>query len=314
MMSQNFPEKNSHLKPNKYLDGDIDLINLLQVLWSGRIHIMLFGLVFTLFGASFAFLKPNIYEASVRLTPAHSDSNFGGMAAQLGGLASLAGLNVSQYGDKKAVIAKEVLSSHAFLSDFIRRHKLEKPLRGAKAWDHDTEEWVINEDLINPETGEWRLDEDGESLAPTDWELVKKFRKDHLSIKEDRDTGMMSVKVSSRSPVAAKIWSELLINDLNNNLRERDVTAAERRIAYLEQKLAQVEVAGMQQVFYQLIESEMRTVMLANAEEDYALRVVDPPVIPEEKVAPNRLLIVCVAIIIGFVIGSFYVLLKTYLS
>ena len=40
--------------------------------------------------------------------------------------------------------------------------------------------------------------------------------------------------------------------------------------------------------------------MLANTQEEYAFRVLDSPVVPEEKVRPKRMLIV----ISGFVIGG----------
>lgn len=70
-------------------------------------------------------------------------------------------------------------------------------------------------------------------------------------------------------------------------------------IAYLEGKLRETNIAGMQQVFYQLIESETRTVMLANAQTEYIFKTVDPAVVPQEKSEPKRALIATVATMLG---------------
>jgi len=86
----------------------------------------------------------------------------------------------------------------------------------------------------------------------------------------------------------AKDWAEKLVHDLNEHMRELDVKEAEARIAYLEGKLQETTIAGMQQVFYQLIESETRTVMLANAQDEYIFKTVDPAVVPQEKRTQTR--------------------------
>lgn len=99
---------------------------------------------------------------------------------------------------------------------------------------------------------------------------------------------MLTVKLKSLSPPVAKEWADLLIKDINEHMRQQDVQDAEARIAYLEEKLNETNIAGMQQVFYQLIESETRTVMLANAQNEYVFKTVDPAVVPQEKVNQNE--------------------------
>jgi hypothetical protein len=43
-------------------------------------------------------------------------------------------------------------------------------------------------------------------------------------------------------------------------------------------------------VFYQLIEEQMKTVMLANITDEYFLQTIDPAVVPEESESPKRAL------------------------
>ncbi|MDX1811369.1 MAG: GNVR domain-containing protein, partial [Gammaproteobacteria bacterium] len=116
--------------------------------------------------------------------------------------------------------------------------------------------------------------------------------------------------IKSLSPLAAKQWVQWLIEDINERIRRDDVADAESRINYLKEKLNETNIAGMQQVFYQLIESETRTVMLANAQDEYVFKTVDPAVVPQEKSGPKRALIAIVATMLGGMLGVFIVFIQ----
>ncbi|MEQ3621959.1 MAG: Wzz/FepE/Etk N-terminal domain-containing protein [Marinobacter sp.] len=296
-----------------YGDDEIDLRQLFVTLWQGKWIIIVTTVLFAVAGVFYALSKPNVYQASVLLAPAQNEGNSGGISGQLGGLASLAGINLGGGGSNKTVIAKEVLKSRAFLTDFIHRHNLSVPLMATEAWSMKSQSWVIDPEIYSVETGEWRLDGEGESLKPTDWDMVKKFREVHLSLSEDKETGMLTVKLKSLSPPVAKEWADLLIKDINEHMRRQDVQEAEARIAYLEEKLNETNIAGMQQVFYQLIESETRTVMLANAQNEYVFKTVDPAVVPQEKSEPKRALIAVLATMLGGMLGVVIVFVRAFI-
>jgi len=296
-------------------DDEIDLRELFATLWRGKWIIIAFTAVFAAAGVGYALYKPNIYQANVLLAPAQGEeSSMRGLSGQLGGLASLAGINLGSGGSNQVVIAKEVLQSRAFLTDFFHRHNLIIPLMATKAWDVENKKWVIDREVYNPDTGEWLTDDEGESLKPTDWDMVKKFRENHLSLSTNEETGMVTVNVKSQSPLAAKNWAEWLVNDVNEHMRREDIQEAEARIAFLQDKLNETNIAGMQQVFYQLIESETRTVMLANAQYEYVFETVDPAVVPQEKSEPKRALIAVIATMLGGMLGVFIVFIRAFVK
>ncbi|WP_405420724.1 Wzz/FepE/Etk N-terminal domain-containing protein [Marinobacter flavimaris] len=295
-----------------HADDEIDLREIFVTLWRGKWIIILFTIVLGASGVAYALYKPNIYQASALLAPAQNEGG-GRIGGQLSGLASLAGVNLgSGGGANKTVIAKETLQSRAFLTDFIHRHELAVPLIATKAWDMANERWVINRGIYNPETSEWQKDDTGQSQEPTDWDLVKAFR-ELLSVNDNKDTGMVTVSIKSLSPVAAKDWVEKLVQDINEHMRTQDVQEAQASIAYLEDKLQQTNIAGMQQVFYQLIETETRTVMLANAQREYVFKTVDPAVVPQEKSEPKRGMIAVVATMLGGMLGVFTVFVIVFI-
>ncbi|WP_018403783.1 Wzz/FepE/Etk N-terminal domain-containing protein [Marinobacter gelidimuriae] len=297
--------------PQHYPDDEIDLRELFGTLWRGKWIIILVTTVFAVVGVFYALSQPNIYQSSVLLAPAQ-DEGGAGVSGQLGGLASLAGISLGGGGSNQTVIAKAVLQSRAFLTDFIHRHNLVIPLMATKGWDIENEKWVINREVYNPDAGEWLTDDESESLAPTDWDMVKQFKESHLSLSTNEDIGMVTLNIKSQAPPVAKEWAENLVHDINEHMRAQDVQEAEARIAYLEQKLGETNIAGMQQVFYQLIESETRTVMLANAQSEYIFKTVDPAVVPQEKSGPKRALIAVVATLLGGMLGVFVVFIMAF--
>lgn len=298
----------------QYAGDEIDLRQLFATLWAGKWLVIAITFLFAAGGVAFALAKPDIYQASVLVAPANEEGGVKGLSGQLGGLASLAGINLSSGGSNQTVIAKEVLQSRAFLTDFIRRNELAVPLKAADGWNKEKQQWQYNREIYNPETKEWLTDDKDESFAPTNWDLVRAFKEDHLSVRESKDTGMLTISIKSLSPVAAKDWAGLLVADINEHMRKEDVGTSEARIAYLEGKLRETSIAGMQQVFYQLIESETRTVMLANAQPEYVFKTVDPAVVPQEKSEPKRALIVVLAVMLGGMLGVFVVFVRAFIK
>ncbi|MEX2474391.1 Wzz/FepE/Etk N-terminal domain-containing protein [Marinobacter sp.] len=305
-------------QPYRYdhLDDEIDLRELFAVVWHGKWWIIAISLLFALGSIAYALAKPDIYTANATLAPATGEDggNLGKLAGQFGGLASMAGINLGGGSASKTVIAKEVLQSRIFLTKFIQRHGLAVALMATESWDKRNNSWVIDQDIYNPATGEWQADEaTGESRKPTDWDLVKAFRA-NLRVNQSADTGMLTISFSSQSPSAARDWVALLVRDINEHMRAQDVASAERSIGYLEEKLEETNVSGMQQVFYQLIEQETRTVMLANAQKEYVFKTVDPAVAPQEKSEPKRALIVIVGTLLGGMLAVFIVFVRAFIK
>lgn len=295
-----------------YPDKEIDWRELFSIIWRGKWLILASTITFAAAGVIYALQKPNVYQASALLAPSQSEGG-SRVGDQLSGLASLAGVNLGGGDTNTTAIAKEVLQSRVFLSDFIHRYHLAAPLMAAEGWSRRAAEWTYDPEVYNPETGEWLADEEGKSQKPTDWDLVKTFR-EQLSVNENQDNGMITVSVKSMSPPAAKDWVNWLVRDINEHMREQDVEEAEASVAYLEAKLRETNIAGMQQVFYQLIEQETRTIMLANAQREYVFKTVDPAVVPQEKSGPKRALIAVLAIMLGSMLGVFVVFVRAFVQ
>ena len=85
---------------------------------------------------------------------------------------------------------------------------------------------------------------------------------------------------------------------------ERDVSEAQQAIKYLRAQIANTQLASLQNVFYGLIEEQLKTVMLAEVTDEYLFKTIDPAVAPEKKARPRRALIVAIAGLAGLLIGA----------
>ncbi len=290
-MNQPSPQ-NPPQPPYLDYDDEIDLLELFSTLWQAKWKILGGGFSAALFVAIYSLFIPNEYQASALLSPAQGKQS--GHSSQLSGLVGLAGISLpggSQVDPTQ--IAVETLQSRKFLIDFIKRRNIASELVAATGYDREKNRWKYDRSRFDALTREWL-----EGEAPDEWELYKTLR-DTLTVNFDDRKGLVTVKLSSYSPRAASEWLTLLVSDLNLHLMEKEVAEAERSIAYLQQKLQETVLTEMREVFYQLIEQQTRTIMLARAKPEYALATIDPALEPRDKASPKRTLMTVLASILG---------------
>lgn len=291
-------------------EDEIDLRKLMLTLWSGKWIVLVALLLTSGAGVIYSLSLPDIYRSEVLLAPTE-DSNSGGMgmlAGQLGGLASLAGVSLSKGQASKTVIALEVLKSRAFISDFIKRRDILIPLMAGGKWDSANGQLSVDESKYDAKMEQWI----GRDSKPSDWQTYKVFSQS-LKVDQSKDSGLVVLAFEHLSPVIAQQWVAWLVEDINSFMRQRDIEEATKSIDYLKQQLTQTSLAGMQQIFYQLIEKQMQIIMLANVRTQYVFKVIDPPIIPEQRAEPKRLVIVLLAAVFGFFASLIGVLLVDFL-
>lgn len=291
-------------------DDEIDLRELFGIIWDGKWIIIAITFVFAVASVFYSLSLPNIYKAEVTLAPTE-EAQGQGFGEKLGGLASLAGISMGKQQVDKVTMAMEILQSRRFIKNFVEKHEILPELMAVKEWDQSSGELVFNEEVYDPDTQEWvREVEPPKQPEPSSWDYVKVFQDGVLSVeKNTRASGLINISARHKSPIIAQQWVEWLIQDINNYMRLRDITEAQNSIEYLQKELGETNLSSMQEVFYQLIEKQIQTAMLANVRPEYVFQVLDPAVVPEQKESPSRALI-C---IIGTFLGGFLSLLIVFI-
>lgn len=269
------------------------MIDLWNIIWKRKWPWLTFGPLFAVIGIFYALNQPEIFRAEATLVPNSEEQGGGGLAAlagQFGGLASMAGINVGGGGSTETALA--TLKSRQFLMPFIQAEEVQKTLFPDQ-WDEEAKKWIVSSERRQIDN------------RPTKLETYERFTNECLKVSEDKKTGIVTLAVELRNPQLAADWSNQLVDQLNNHLREQAKAEAEKNLEYLNEQISETRVLEIKESLYGLIESQTKNAMLANAKEDYAFKVIDPAVAPETRVRPKRSLIVIAAGMLGGFFGLF---------
>jgi uncharacterized protein involved in exopolysaccharide biosynthesis len=298
-----------HMMQPMPADDEIDLRELFIALWKGKWLIIFITTLFAAGGVYYALKQPNTYKAQVLLAPTQGSGSMS-LGGSLGGLASLAGVNLGGDSADPKVEALAILNSRKFIEAFIQKHQLLVPLMASKEWNALSNVHTLNNELYDSNSQQWLTDaETGESLMPTMWEAHKAF-KALFSVSEAKDSGMVTLSITHHSAVLAQEWVSQLVLELNEWMKTQTLQDTANKINYLEAQIVKTQVTELQNMFYSLIEEQYKQQMLAEVEEEFVFKTIDPAVVPEEKDGPKRALICVLATLLGGMLGVTIVLIR----
>ena len=315
-MKTDLRTQSSELEQNRYppVDDEIDLGELLSVIWRGKWVIAVITFLFVLLSVIFALKQPNLYRSEVLLAPAEAKSNGGlsALAGQFGGLASLAGVNIGGQSTNKTQLALEGLKSRKFVASFIEKHNILPDLMAVESWDIN-KGVLYDPEIYDSSSKKWLRDVEAPRTAkPSDQEAYKIFS-DLILLKTNKETAMITLSIVHQSPLIAKQWVNWLVKDINKEMRDRDVVEAQKSADFLSKQLEDTKIADIRIILYKLIEEQAKTIMFANVRDEYAFKTIDPALVPEVRDSPKRTLIVILGFALGIVISCMIVILKHYI-
>lgn len=308
--SPEYDNKEHQSNDRTITENEVDLKELLSVIWRGKWIICAITAVFAIGALLYALSLPNIYRSEVTLAPTEEVSGGGmaRMAGQLGSLANLAGVSLGGNKTDKTTIALEILRSRAFITAFVEKYGILPEIMAVDYWSADSG-IVYDNEVYDSVSSKWVRDvEPPRRQEPSSWEYVEIFKNELLEISKDDVTGLVKVAINHESPEFAKAVVEWLVEEINSNMRVRDIEEAKRSLDYLNQELDNISLNNMQQVFYGLVEQQMQTIMLANVRPEYIFQTLDPAVVPEQPSKPFRVLI-C---LMGIISGGFFSLIIVF--
>jgi capsular polysaccharide biosynthesis protein len=277
------------------VEDEISLFYIWRILTRYKWMILAGTVLCTLASALFALLMTPVYRAEVLIAPVTEMDNNSRFAAQLdefSGIAALAGINMERGGRKNEAIA--TLKSRLFTEQFIKDEKL-LPVLFREMWDEENQRWD---------------DADAEDI-PTLGDAYELFDEDVRRIREHRKTGLVVLSIDWENPDEAARWANELVRRVNALLRNKAVSESESAINYVQEQLKQTSVVELRQVLHRLIESEMKEIILAKINEEFAFRVIDPAVAAEEAFKPNIPLLLLFGAMLG-ILGSVILALFLY--
>jgi uncharacterized protein involved in exopolysaccharide biosynthesis len=222
-------------------------------------------------------------------------------ASQADGLSSTLGIGLALtglQGDRSLPERAKgfgILKSRAFLLPFIQRMNLYSAMFPSR-FDESTNTWKR-----------------GMSI-PTQDDLHKAFVDRVMTVDDSASTGLITVSVLLPNAQQAASVANTLISDLNERLRRDAILQANENLDYLNKQLALSQIAEIRQVIAQLVQAEMKRLLLASGQTTHAFRVVDPATVPDKLYAPRALLVIALAFLSAFMLSLFVVVIRFLVS
>jgi len=274
--------------------AEVSLMNLLRLLALKRWLIISITIACGACAAAAAWLVPPSYKVNVVLLPVSDSTSgqlgggLGGLAAQFGGLASLAGISLQSDSKKSESVA--VLQSEAMTERYINDNHL-LPILFANKWDSAHQRWTTS-DL---------------KKVPTLWKANEYFKKNVRAVATDSKTGLVTLTINWKDSTLAAAWANGLVRYTNDYLRDRALDEAKRNIAYLTQAAVGTDIAGVKQAIYSILQTEISREMLARGSTEYAFKVLDPAVAPERPSSPIKALWISLGLLGGLALSLFVI-------
>ena len=205
------------LEDDSYKD-EITLRELISVLWGGRILIFCLTTFVAVASIIISLSITNVYTSeSVLVNRDKQDSPM----SNFSGLASLAGVDLSAQGASLNKVMG-IIESREFVKHLITFDNVLPSLMAAQSFNANTKEIIFDDEIYNHETKSWVRDAPANrSVVPSYIEAHKEYS-EMISMTKDRLTGHVSLKVEHVSPIFAKEFLSLVINEANNVQRNID--------------------------------------------------------------------------------------------
>jgi uncharacterized protein involved in exopolysaccharide biosynthesis len=276
-------------------EDTIDSAEIFARLLAKRWWVVCSVLVFTAAFTAAAFIMTPIYRATTILVPANTGQNSASLGAalgQLGGIASLAGINV---GGRSSVTdeALAVLHSRGFTERFIADEKL-MPKLFASRWD--------------AAAGTWKA-----GKAPTPAKAYRYFNEKIRAVDQDKKTGLVTMQIDWKDRNEAAAWANELVERLNQEMRDRAITEADASLGFLNNELQTTTAVAARDAIGRLIESQIKQRMLADVSKEFVFRIVDKAMPPDadSPVKPQKLAMFAAGPVLGLLIGILLVLVAS---
>lgn len=335
---------------NQIHEDEIDLLALLQQLWVKRSWIVKISALFVAIGVVVALIMPTKFKAETVFIPQVSES--GGAVSKLGGLASLAGINLGGAGDGMSIppslypnISSSVPFKLALLEEIIvvagEEQTLSnylltqpKPLRsrlfsGASAEEESTSSSVV-----------FQLSEENEGLVKVLDEIVSVSVNDkegYVSLSVLWKDALISAQIASaaknllQEQVIAykleKLKDNLTFTQKQYDAKQKEFEAIQDRLALFKDRNQNINSSRFQsqlqriQAEYDIalsvvqeLAKQLEAAKLQVNRDTPIFTVIEPVIVPHEKDQPKRSLIVLIWAFLGGVLSCGWVLIEAPLK
>lgn len=259
------PEKNKTIDSIQIIkDDEIDLITLSKVIWLAKKKIIISVILCVCIGLLYAFFSPVVYRSSAVILPqSEGKSNLG----QLGSLASLAGVNLSNIMGDAAGIQPElypsIVGSYPFLNELIHTpvnyEGASNPVSFYEKEMADTISdfgstiikytiklpWTIKNAIMGTKASGTFLNQESNQLVSLSVEEQRVFEKldGKVSVSVDKKTGLVSIGAEMEEPLIAAQIAQKTLELLQRYIINYKTSQVQENLLFIEARFNEKKAA-----------------------------------------------------------------------
>ena len=260
------------MKQGNYED-EINILDLLKVILKHKGMIIYTVITCVVGTAIVSLLMTKIYESKAVITPVEAPAAQSGMAAIAAqfGVMTPQSSNVSEIVGllKSNILMQRVLEKGNFYDIFFDKSDLK-----------------------------------GKTENERTWKGIRLLKEGVLKVTENKKDNIINISAQYKDPVIAQRIVSITLTELTERMTAEAKRVAEANKVHLDSQMSTTADPFVRQKIYALIAQQIETAMMAAAKENFAFKVIDPPMVPDRKVKPKRAVMVLLAFVISLVIGA----------
>ena len=260
---------------------EINLVEEIKFLFRNKMQLISIALIISLLVGLYSYTLPREYSSTVIFMPSESNVQMGS-SSSMGGLVGLVGLG-SASGPTQTSIALSVINSRSFLNFFSEKNNITQILF-IDDWDSNQKKW--------------------KNRPPNPKIIASKIR-DMFTIKRSQ-SDIFELEFEWTESKQTALWANALISDLDDHMRDQKIQSGELKIKFLNSQLEKNTLNDINNIFFKMIEDQIKNNMLANVSDGYVFKVLDDAIEPTSNHKPKRLQIIFLGFFLGLLIGILY--------
>ena len=286
----------SHLPNGYYLqlgapEEEMDFLDLWYAITSRKLMIFLVVMGFTLFGSFLAWVMPKQYLGEVTVSYVVSKST----TTTSSSVTSTPTVDLNQPFTADEIAG--LIQGRGFIYKFIQDNDL-LPILFDKDWNKDEKKW--HPTMVH----RWIY---GDTISI--WDGYTKFS-DLLDVETDDETNLTTISIKWTDAKLATDWANKVVEKVNEQLREQAIKESDDVLAQLQDQLNKTSALELKLALYGLMETQMAKITAAKVHPEFAMKVLDRAVIPDDQAIPYlQLILIVISLFLGLVIALSLVLL-----
>ena len=286
-------------------NNSININSIFQLIFDNFKLLFCTTLIILVLALIYVINQPNIYTAEAILVPSkYSNSQSSGGGSEFGAIIGefTGGGGASSRPVSPTVMLLKIFETKDFFEKYYNDDEFLKNLAAPVKYNKDSQTIKYDDEKIDKD-GEWKSGE--KPLFEAAFQsYLSTFNVDH-----NRLDNFIKISVDHISPIIAKEWLEMIINDANLILKDTETSNAIASSAFFQSKIENANSVELKALLSNRLVEEYETILLAEITDEFAIRYIDYPRVPDRKSKPSRFMMLLIIMILASILQMIILLM-----